>query len=255
MVTRSIDYITIAGYLGVALAFAGGLIFGHGSIREIYDLAGLAMAYGGATFGLITQFTRQDLKNFFKVLKKAFIVETIDYSALIRDIVRYATIARREGIMAIEREAAAITDPFLKKALQLAVDGTSPDVIDSLLTTEMRQIEERHSTGKAIYDTLATFCPAFGMLGTIMGLVLVLKGLDDPKSIGPRMAVALLSTFYGVAGCYAMFTPIAKKLEKRSKEELLSKKLILRGIMSIQAGDGPRMVQSKLEVFIGERKS
>jgi chemotaxis protein MotA len=254
MINRSIDYITIAGYFGIAMAFGAGLFFGHGHVKEIWDMAGLSMAFGGATFGLITQFTKQDLKNFFRVLKKVFVVETMDYSMLIRDLVRYATIARKEGIMAIERETATIQDPFLRKALQLAVDGTSPDVIDQLLTTEMRQIEERHSTGKAIFDTLATFCPAFGMLGTIMGLVLVLKGLDNPKDIGPRMAVALLSTFYGVAGCYAMFTPIAKKLEKRSREEMLAKRLIIRGIMSIQAGDGPRMVQSKLEVFLGVRR-
>jgi chemotaxis protein MotA len=257
---RIFDILTVLGYIGIGCAFATGFFLAieelaPEKLRLIWDPAGFVMAFGGSSMGLLTQFTMDDLRSCLRVIRKAFVVEVMALEKIISDMVRYATIARKEGIMAIERETATVSDPFLRRALQLAVDGTSPDVIEQMLTTEVQCVEDRHFTGRSIVETMATFCPAFGMMGTIMALVLVLSSLDDPKSIGPKMAVALLTTFYGVTGCYAIFTPLAKKLEKRSKEEMLAKRLIIRGIMSIQAGDGPRMVESKLQVFLRQQKT
>lgn len=247
---KKIDILSVAGYAGVFIALIGSLFLMGGTLKELFEPGGLVIAYFGATMGLFVTLRIKDAKTLFKILKNVFVYQQVDYEGLIKELVRYSTIARKEGVLALEREAQNLTDPFLKKALQMAVDGMSPEVIDSILSTEIKLMQERHANNKGIFDTLATFCPAFGMLGTIMGLSLTLAALHDPKEIGHRMAGSLMSTFYGVIGCYAIFGPIAKKLEKRSKEEILIKRVVIRGLMSIQAGDSPRLTDDKLHAFL-----
>jgi chemotaxis protein MotA len=132
----------------------------------------------------------------------------------------------------------------------MAIDGVEPDLVEERLTVEVTGMEERHLRTRATFDTMATFAPAFGMIGTIMGLVLVLKGLDNPSRLGPKMGVALLSTFYGVFTCYAIFTPISKKLERKHKHENLYREMIVRGIFWLQTGDSPRTIEAKLRSFL-----
>ena len=162
-------------------------------------------------------------------------------------------LARREGILALEDSASELDDAFMKKGIQLAVDGTAPDILKEIMEIEIAYIEERHSLGQDILGFLADACPAFGMIGTLIGLIQMLKTLEDPSQIGAGMAVALITTFYGafVANLFAI--PMAAKLKTRTKEEVLCKTLVIEGVMSIQSGDNPRIVEEKLKSYLSPK--
>jgi chemotaxis protein MotA len=146
--------------------------------------------------------------------------------------------------------AKSIDDPFIVTGIQMAVDGTDPELIEQILTSELEAVEERHAGGKAIWDTVGRYAPAFGMIGTLVGLVIMLQNMDDPAALGPGMAVALLTTLYGAIAANLVALPIADKLGRRSDEELLLKNIIIKGVMSIQSGDNPRIVEQKLKTFL-----
>lgn len=255
MQKQNIDLATIVGYTGALISIYLGLVLAHGTLHHIAEAAAFFVAFGGSFFATMIQVSVKEMMGLPKVLKNIFVMKHEDPKALIQQMTSYAEIARRSGILALEGVLKDIRDPFLAKALRLAADGTSPDVMRQMLTIELDAMKERYNDGKKIFDALATYAPAFGMLGTIMHLVLVLSSLSDPSSIGPMMANALLSTFYGVLGCYFVYTPIAKKLERRSKEEVLQKQIIMQGTMSIQSGDSPRLLNEKLKMFLGSGES
>lgn len=244
----------IVGYVGMLAVMLIGLILSHGTPQEIWSGEGFIMAFGGAVVGTMAGLSFQEVKDSIACLKVAFTVRLFDYEKLITDFVNYAGISRKDGLLGLEKVINTINDPFLSRAIQMAIDGVEPDLVEERLAVELSTMEERHTRGRATYDTMATFSPAFGMIGTIMGLVLVLKALDDPSALGPKMAVALLSTFYGVFACYAVFTPIAKKLERKHKHENLYKMMIVKGIVWLQTGDSPRSIEAKLRAFLREKR-
>lgn len=161
--------------------------------------------------------------------------------------------ARRDGILALENVTDDIKDPFLVSGIQMAVDGTDPDLIETIMMNDLEAVESRHAEGKALFDNIGKFAPAFGMIGTLIGLVIMLQHMDDPSKIGPAMAVALLTTLYGalLANLFAM--PMAEKLGLRSREEVLLKLVVIKGVMAIQSGDNPRIVEQKLKTFLPNR--
>ena len=169
---------------------------------------------------------------------------------IIETIVGFAETARREGILALESAAADAGDEFLSSGIRLAVDGTEPDLIEEILETELMYLEERHKEGADIISTMATMAPAYGMIGTLIGLVLMLANMEDPSQIGAGMAIALLTTLYGSILANMLLDPIASKLKTYSKQEVLVRKIIIQGIMSIQSGDNPRVVETKLSVML-----
>ncbi|MEA2062225.1 MAG: motility protein A, partial [Gemmatimonadota bacterium] len=171
----------------------------------------------------------------------------------IATLVSFAERARREGILALERHMEEIEDEFLSKGIQLAVDGTEPELMRSILTTELDYMERRHTNGAGILTTAGALAPAFGMCGTLIGLVLMLLTMSDPSTIGPKMAVALITTFYGAILANLFFIPLSNKLKRRSEEEVLVKELMIEGILSIQSGDNPRIVEQKLTSFISPK--
>ncbi|MCK9328294.1 MAG: motility protein A [Candidatus Cloacimonetes bacterium] len=242
----------IATFLGIIFAFA--LVFVplilKGDLPTFIDYPSLMITIGGAVSATIASFTMNDIIGSFKVTKNAFFSKPQEPGKIIDSMVDLGEKARREGILALEREMAKIDDDFLKKSIQLAVDGNEPEVIENVMSTEIDNLEERHKTGKSIFDTLANFGPAFGMIGTLIGLIQMLKSLDDPSNIGAGMAVALITTFYGSMLANAVATPIANKLGVRSKEEINIKNMILFGVLSIHSGDNPRVTRDKLETFI-----
>jgi len=168
--------------------------------------------------------------------------------------VDFAGKARKDGILALESHLSEVEDSFLVKGLGLAIDGLEPHAIGDILSTEIEFVEMRHRLGAEIFTTMGTFAPAVGMLGTLIGLVQMLMVMNDPSKIGPPMAVALLTTFYGILLANLLFLPVAGKLRTRSRQEILLKQLILEGIMSIQSGDNPRIVEQKLKAFIAPRE-
>ena len=162
----------------------------------------------------------------------------------------FSEVARRDGILALENSAAEIDDPFLLLGIQMAVDGTEPDVLENILRSEMDSLSSRHRAGKSLFDTMGRYAPAFGMIGTLMGLIIMLGNMDDPDAIGPGMAVALITTLYGAVVSNLIFLPLSDKLSTYSKQELEVREVILRGILAIQSGDNPRIVEQKLKTAL-----
>ncbi len=242
----------LASVIGLVLAMALTFIpiILSGQIMAFIDIGSMMIVFGG---GLAATMASYPLKSFLglgKVMGKAYFPPKLDPVGVVNTLVDLGEKARREGILALERELKGIDDPFLIKAIQLAVDGNEVEVIESVMGTEIEYIEARHSEGKAMVDDIAAFAPGFGMIGTLVGLIQMLQNLSDPSNIGAGMAIALITTFYGSLFANGIFTPIANKLGRNSKAEVLLKNMSLAGILSIQSGDNPRVLREKLETFI-----
>ncbi len=242
----------IATLVGMALAF--GLIVWSillgGSLSGFIDMPSVAVVIGGTIGALLINFPLQRIVGLAGVFNKTFMFTLDDPDEVIGKMVRYAERARREGMLALEEDSENETDAFLRKGLRLAVDGTDPQLLEKILETDVEQIENRHSEGAKVLSAGGTFAPAFGMIGTLIGLVNMLSSLEDPTQIGAGMATALITTFYGAVLANALFLPLSGKLETRSKEEMMIKGMIIDGIMAIQSGDSPRIVEEKLKSFL-----
>ncbi|MCO6437984.1 MAG: MotA/TolQ/ExbB proton channel family protein [Phycisphaerae bacterium] len=228
-------------------------ILSQTGLNTFVDPPSIAIVFGGATSAALISFPIRNVIGVAKVVKTCFFSKARDPHVLISDMVRYAEVARRDGILALENVTQTITDPFLVSGIQMAVDGTDPDLIENIMMNDLEAVEQRHAEGKALFDNLGKYAPAFGMIGTLIGLVIMLKNMSDPESIGPAMAVALLTTFYGALLANLMALPMADKLALRSREELLLKMIVIKGVMAIQSGDNPRIVEQKLKTFLPHR--
>ncbi len=241
----------IAGIVGFAatwLLIVMGM--GFGNIGAFIDIPSLQIVVLGTIAALFLAYPMSVMKSLPGMMKKAFTNDGADIPATIKLLVEFSDKARREGILALEDSAQKIEDPFLKKGIQLAVDGSDPTMIRDILKTEMTYIEERHEVGASVFKFGATLAPAMGMIGTLVGLVLMLGNMSDVSSIGPNMAVALLTTLYGSMVANALCSPIENILKSKSSDEILAKTLMLEGIMSLQSGDNPHIVEQKLSAFV-----
>ncbi len=244
------DLSTLGGLIvGVTLIIAS-MLMASDTPGIFADTTSLVLVLGGTFSAMFISLPGSRLKNFTKITRNAFRLQKTNPSELIDTLVTYAEIARRDGILALEAHTGEIKDDFLLKGIQLAVDGTDPEIIQLTLTTELDNIAIRHENGKQLYDILGKYAPAFGLIGTLVGLVAMLAGLDDPSTIGAGMAVALITTLYGAILANLIFMPMADKLETKSNEEFLQKEIVIRGVMSIQSGDNPRIVAQKLRIFL-----
>ncbi len=225
------------------------IVMGEGAIIFVSP-ASFLMVVGGMIGATLINYPLSDVLSVFATVKNAFIYKAHSPVTLIEKLVSFATVARREGILALESHATDAGDEFLEKSVQLAIDGTAPELIKDILTTELAFMEDRHAMGQSILSTMGAFAPAFGMIGTLVGLVQMLAVLDDPSQIGQGMALALLTTLYGAVMANLVFLPAAGKLKVRTSRELLAKEIIIEGILSIQSGDNPRVVEQKLKAFI-----
>ncbi|MBB5021698.1 motility protein A [Desulfurispira natronophila] len=242
----------IATLVGVILAFSLVTIAMAlaGNILWFIEVKSILIVFGGTMGVVLMNFSLQQVTSVMGVVKKSFFHKGEDPSEMIRRLVDFATRARRDGILALETAAEEVEDEFLREGIKLAVDGTDPELVSSIMETKLEYIIQRHQSGMGILVSIGTFAPSMGMIGTLIGLVAMLQVMDDPSSIGPAMAIALLTTMYGsmIANMFAL--PVAGKLAERSQEEVLSKELVIMGIMSIQAGDNPRIVEQKLNAFL-----
>ena len=242
----------LATIIGIVSAFAlvfTAMTFG-GSIVMFVDPASILIVIGGTIGVTLINYPMRDVLKLFSIIKHTFIYKISPVGKVIAQFVEFATKARREGILALESAMKDIDDPFLAKGLQLTIDGLEPGSIKEIMETEIDYISERHRLGAEIFMTMGTFAPAMGMIGTLIGLVQMLQNMSDPSSIGPAMAVAILTTFYGAVMANMIFLPMSGKLKNRSSEEVMIKEITLNGILSIARGDNPRVIEQKLHSFI-----
>lgn len=231
-------------FLGFGLVI--GSIMMDGSIGAFINVPGL-LVVGGGTFA--AALIAEDLKSVLsavKVAMKAFFVKSPRVDETIKQLAELAVVVRKEGLLALENQQ--IDDPTLAKGVRLAVDGIPPEEIKATLRASLGALRARHRRGRQLFKFMAATAPAMGMVGTLIGLVQMLQVMDDPSSIGPAMAVALLTTFYGAIFAFIIFGPIAEKLDMRSNEEAANVQVILDGLDSVLKGENARIVQEKLEV-------
>jgi len=246
------DIATIIGiFVGSTLVVIS--IFIGGDLLAFYNFPSILIVFGGMTASTLTNFPLANFLDLLKILRKTFKYRDESSASLIESLVELAEKARREGILAIEKTVASLEDPFMKQGMQLAVDGTEPEIIRAVLENEMTNLESRHKTGQSLLHALATYAPAYGMIGTLIGLINMLRTMDDPTKIGAGMAIALVTTFYGALLANMVFLPLEGKLKMRTTVEIQRREMILEGILSIQSGDNPRIVRSKLTTFLAPK--
>lgn len=234
-----------ATLLVLAIAIAPGASF-----TAFIDPTSLMVVVGGCIAAVLICFPLKSFLATGGVLKNVFLNSQPDVPALIEQLVSLAETARRDGLLALESRIEDVPNPFIVLGIQMAVDGTRPEVIEDVMRCEMDSVATRHLNGKKVLDQMGRFAPAFGMIGTLMGLIIMLGQLDDPDKLGPGMAVALITTLYGAVASNLLFLPCAEKLDFINKRELLAMEIVIRGIMGIQSGENPRVVQQKLTTFV-----
>jgi len=245
------DLGTIIGFIVCFGGFIGGFLLEGGQLSSLVQITAAAIVFGGCTGAAIIGAPFADTLNSFKIFMKAFMRPSYDMGPIIGKFVGYAEKVRREGLLVLEEDASQETDAFLRNGLQLVIDGNDTDLVKDILATELRYVEMRHHRGAAYFENLGGFGPTFGIIGTVMGLINVLANLGgDVAALGQAVAVAFVATLYGVVSANAVFLPIANKLKFASSEEALMREIMIEGILSIQAGDNPRIVQEKLSAFL-----
>ena len=225
--------------------------FNFGMLLNVFDVPSILITFGGSFTTLLTM--EPNLKTYLeKIASFKLILKTPAYNDVetIKNIIALSNVARKEGLLALEETANGIEDEFLKKGILLIVDGTDPELVRSILETELTCIESRHSEVIGFWDRLGAMGPAWGMIGTLIGLVNMLKDLSDSATIGPNMAVALITTFYGSVLANWICIPVVNKLKINNSSEIMMKEVIVEGLLSIQAGENPRVIEEKLKSFL-----
>jgi len=246
------DITTLVGIIaGVGMVLIA--IIRGGGLSIFINIPSIMITFGGMMGATLINFPLPRILGVMSIVKKAFLHREPPPDEIIKMLVEFATIARRDGVLALEERVAGVKDPFLRKGIQLSVDGTAPETIKDILRIDLDFLESRHSLGQSIFTAMGTYAPAFGMIGTLIGLIQMLRQMEDPSKIGQGMATALITTFYGALLANLICLPIAGKLKIRSEEEILSRELIVEGILSIQSGDNPRIVEEKLKAFVAPR--
>lgn len=246
------DLSTIIG-MGAAFGLMLMAILQGGPLSIFVNVPSIMIVFGGTMGVAFVHYPFADLFDAANVAKKTILHKESSINDMIVQLMEFANKARKEGILALQSAMDNVEDEFLIKAMQMAVDGQEPETLRSMLNTEIEYIEQRHDKGSNIFISLAAYAPAMGMVGTLIGLVQMLQTMDDPSKIGPAMAVALLTTFYGAVLANVIFAPMAGKLKNRSQSEVLNKTLIIEGMQSILSGENPRIMEQKLHAFIAPK--
>ncbi len=245
------DLATLLGVLSVTGVIVGSILLG-GDAMTFINVPSLIIVIGGTIAVVLTRVTLGQFLSSFGIALKAFLYKSTAPEELITEAVELANIARKEGILALEERE--INHPFLKKGIGLCIDGHPPEMVHRMLAKDINLTIERHDIGVSMFKSTGDAAPAMGMIGTLIGLVQMLSNMSDPKSIGPAMAVALLTTLYGAVIATAFALPIAEKLKLRSNEEKLNKALIIESISGVQEGVNPRVLEQLLMNFLPESK-
>lgn len=250
---QRMDFMTILG-IGLGLSLVLGSIAMSGSVLVFWSISSLMITVGGSFAALLINFQMPQISMVLRITRNAFFNEMQDIGELIQLFVRLGQKARREGLLALEDDLNDFEDTFMVSGLQMVIDGLEPDMIRDIMDTEINSTVARHKLGQDVFRAWGALAPAFGMIGTLIGLIQMLTNLNDPSKIGPGMAVALLTTFYGALLANLIFIPIAGKLSITSDAEIAIKEAILEGVLAIQAGTNPRILQEKMKAFASPRQ-
>jgi chemotaxis protein MotA len=243
------DISTLIGIIsGMGLVLVS--IMMGGSLEIFIHVPSVMITVGGTIASTLINFPLGKVLGVAKVIKNTFLFKLPSFDQIIRQVVEFAVLSRREGLLALENKLETLEDPFMAKGIRLIIDGFPTETVREILEIDADQTSQRHAMGRSILDSMGAAAPAFGMIGTLIGLVQMLQSLDDPSKIGGGMAVALITTFYGAIMANLMFLPLAGKLAQREKEETLIRQIIIEGIVSIQTGDQPQLVEEKLKSFL-----
>jgi chemotaxis protein MotA len=243
------DIATIIGILLGFLLIVGSIVAGGGAAMFLH-VPSLAITIGGMLCATLIHFSLPQFLSIFAIIKKTILSKIPSQADLIQKMINFAAVNRRDGTLALEPEIGRLGDPFFAKGLQLLVDGQDSEAIRDLLAPEIQYLQDRHARGKKILEFMGAAAPAFGMIGTLIGLVQMLRNLSSPDQIGGGMAVALLTTFYGAFAANLIFIPLAGKLGIYSKEEAIVMEMIMEGICSIAQGDSPTVVRERMQAFV-----
>ena len=223
---------------------------GASNFGRYLDLPSAIITFGGSFFAVMASFSLSDFTGGLKSFMLVFKAPSTDVRGMIQKIIDLSNVARKEGLLSLEEAAGDLEDEFMKKGILLIVDGTDPELVRGIMETELISTEDRHKSKINFWETLGAMGPAWGMIGTLIGLVNMLYEMDDPSSIGPSMAVALITTLYGSILANWICAPVASKLKTNNSNEIMVKEIMIEGLLSIQAGENPRVIEEKLKSFL-----
>jgi len=247
--------VDLASIIGLILCF-GMLVFGildaggFAAIGSYLNFPSALITFGGSFAAVLTQYSMSDYVAGLKSISLIFKVPNANTAEVIQKIIELSNVARKEGLLSLEEAAADLEEPFLRKGILLIVDGTDPELVRAIMETELMSLDDRHKKKIGFWENIAAMGPAWGMIGTLVGLVNMLNNMEDASAIGPAMAVALITTLYGSLLANWIATPVANKLKANNGAEMMVKEIMIEGLLSIQAGENPRVIEEKLKSFL-----
>ena len=247
------DLASVVGLVLCGVLIVFGIINSGGSVAAMgnfVDVPSILITIGGSFSCMMASYQMSDFFAGLKSIKLIFKVPTINTPEMIKKIIELSNVARKEGLLSLEEAAADLNDDFLKKGILLIVDGTDPELVRAIMETELVSVESRHKAKIGFWDGLGAMGPAWGMIGTLIGLVNMLQAMDDPSALGPNMAVALITTLYGSLLANWLCAPVSSKLKENNGQEVMLKEIMIEGLLSIQAGENPRVIEEKLKSFL-----
>lgn len=250
------DIASVIGFIACIGLIIFGIVTGEDGVAAIFNFLHLNSAiitFGGAFCCILASNSMSDFLGGLKSIKLVFKVPSIETPQIINKIIELSNVARKEGLLSLEEAAADLDDPFLKKGILLIVDGTDPELVRGILETELSSVEGRHKAKIGFWQDVASMGPAWGMIGTLIGLINMLQNMSDPTSVGPNMSVALITTLYGSMLANWIATPVATKLKSNNDAESMVKEIMIEGLLSIQAGENPRVIEEKLKSFLAPK--
>ncbi len=244
------DLTSILGFIIGTAMLLGGQALEGGNIGQLMQITAAMIVLGGTCGAVIISFPAKQLGDAFMYLRDVYGSLKVDFDEIIAEIIRYATKARREGIIALEKDAQDASDTLLQLGLESVADGVDPSLVKEMLETQFAQLEARVAGGAKVWESAGAYSPTFGIIGAVMGLIQVMQNLSDPTKLGAGIAVAFVATIYGLFAANLVFIPFSTKIKTKYAKVFTKKEIIIEGILSIQAGESPALIERKLNAYV-----
>ena len=244
------DITSLVGiFFGIVCILIGQAMEG-GNIGQLLQITAAFIVFGGTGGAIILSFSVEELKNAFVLLKDVFFGEKVVFEDVIAEIIKFATKARRKGAISLEKEARTASDSLMVMGLEAVADGTDPALVRQMMETQVSLLEDKVNGGAKVWESAGGFAPTIGIIGAVLGLIQVMQNLSDPSKLGAGIAVAFVATIYGVGSANLLFIPFATKMKFKYKKIFLKKEVIIEGILAIQAGESPALIERKLMAYV-----